>query len=218
VSFTRETHNWEVDVFVSFFQVLHSIKVSRDSEDKLWWVSSKKVVFKVKSFFYSLASFGSRRFPWKSFWRTQAPSRAAFFVWTEALGKILTLDNIKKRHVIMINKCYMCKKTREFVDHLLLHCDVASILWSSLFSRFGMSWVMPRRVIDLLACWWSSGRSRSDAVWKMALTCLFWCLWRKETIGALRTWKVPWKRFFSRSTIPCIFGLRLISTFVLFFS
>jgi hypothetical protein len=49
----------------------------------------------------------------------------------------------------------MCKKTRESVDHLLLHCDVASILWSSLFSHFGMSWVMPRRVIDLLACFGS---------------------------------------------------------------
>jgi hypothetical protein len=42
VSFTGEAHDWEVDVFVSFFQVLHSVKVSRDSEDKLWWVSSKK--------------------------------------------------------------------------------------------------------------------------------------------------------------------------------
>jgi len=62
MSFTREAHDWEVDVFVSFFQVLHSVKVSRDTEDKLWWVSSKKGVFKVKSFFYSLASSGSSRF------------------------------------------------------------------------------------------------------------------------------------------------------------
>jgi hypothetical protein len=44
----------------------------------------------------------------------------------------------------------MCKKTREFVDHLLLHYDVASALWGTLFNRFRMSWVMPRRVIDLL--------------------------------------------------------------------
>jgi hypothetical protein len=108
-------------------------QVSRDSEDKLWWVSSKKDVFKVKSF-YSLACSGSSSFPWKSVWRTQAPSRAAFFVWTVAIGKILTLDNFRKWHVIVINKCYMCKKTGESVDHFLLHCDVASALWSSLQS------------------------------------------------------------------------------------
>jgi len=151
VSFIRDARNWEVDVFVFFFQVLHSVKVSRDSEDKLWWVSSKKCLFKVKSF-YSLACFGSSRFLWKSVWCTQAPSRAAFFVWTAALGKILTLNILRKRYVIVINRCCMCKKTGKFVDHILLHCDMASALWSSLFSRFGMSWVMSGQVIDLLAC------------------------------------------------------------------
>jgi hypothetical protein len=74
----------------------------------------------------------------------------------------------------------MCKKTKESVDHLLLYCDVASAMWYSIFSRFGLSWVMPRWVIDLLACLWSSGRLRSATVWKMAPTCLFWCLWREE--------------------------------------
>jgi hypothetical protein len=57
---------------------------------------------------------------------------------------------VRNRHFIMIDRCYMCKKTGESVDHLLLHYDVASALWSSLFSRFGLSWVMPRQVIDLL--------------------------------------------------------------------
>jgi hypothetical protein len=152
MSFTMEAHNWEVDVFVSFFQMLHSVKMSRDSKDKLWWVSSKIWVFKVKSFFYSLASAGSNRFPLKSVRRSQPPSRVAFFVWSTTLGKILTQDNLRKRHVIVINRCYMCKKTGETVDHLLLHCNVASILWNSLFSRFRMSWVMPRQVINLLTC------------------------------------------------------------------
>jgi len=46
------------------------------------------------------------------------------------------------------------------VDHLLLLCDMASAVWSSIFSRFGLSWVMPKQVIDLLSCLWSSGRRR----------------------------------------------------------
>jgi hypothetical protein len=74
----------------------------------------------------------------------------------------------------------MCKKTGESVDHLLLHCDVASALWSTFFSRFGLSWVIPRQVIDFLACWWSFGRPMSVVVWKMASICLFWCLWRER--------------------------------------
>jgi hypothetical protein len=67
MSFTREAHDWEVDVFASFLQALHSVKVRRGSEDKLWWVPSKKCLFKVKSFFYSLACSGGSAFPGKVF-------------------------------------------------------------------------------------------------------------------------------------------------------
>jgi hypothetical protein len=39
--------------------------------------------------------------------------------------------------------CSMCKRNKEFVDHLLVQCKVACALWSVFFSHFGLSWVMP---------------------------------------------------------------------------
>jgi hypothetical protein len=60
------------------------------------------------------------------------------------------MDNLRKRRVIVINRCCMCKRDGESVDHLLIHCDVASALWSVIFSHFGLAWVMPRRVPDLV--------------------------------------------------------------------
>jgi hypothetical protein len=47
----------------------------------------------------------------------------------------------------------MCKVNGETMDHLLLHCDYAQSLWSFIVCLFGVSWVMPRRVEDNLACW-----------------------------------------------------------------
>jgi hypothetical protein len=41
----------------------------------------------------------------------------------------------------------------ESIDHLLLHCEVARDLWSSIYNLFGVVWVMPRRVIDVLNSW-----------------------------------------------------------------
>jgi hypothetical protein len=119
-------------------------------------------------------------FPWKSIWRTKAPVKVAFFAWSAALGKILTIDNLRKRHVIVIDRCCMCKRQGESVDHLLLHCETACALWDTILSRFGLSWVMPLRVIELFECWWTGGRSNSAVVWKMVPLCLMWCLWRER--------------------------------------
>jgi hypothetical protein len=75
----------------------------------------------VKSFYFILNSSISFPFPWKSIWRTKAPPRVAFFVWSAALGRILTLDNLKRRNIVLVNRCGMCKKEEESIDHLLLH-------------------------------------------------------------------------------------------------
>jgi hypothetical protein len=45
----------------------------------------------------------------------------------------------------------MCKKNEKSIDHLLLHCDVSRAVWSFFYSLFGVEWVMPRRVLDLLS-------------------------------------------------------------------
>jgi hypothetical protein len=140
-------------MFLPPFSRFYTTRVNRDRADSLRWVSSKKCVFRVKSYFGSLTCSGRTRFPWKSVWRTQAPLRTAFFTWSAALGKILTIDNLRKRHIIIVDKCSLCKRDGESVDHILLHCDVASALWNNIFSHFSISWVMPRRVLDLVACW-----------------------------------------------------------------
>ena len=97
VMFSREVHDWEVNVVTAFFQKLQSVSIQRESQDKLWWIASKKGTFKVKDFFRALTRVEGRGFPWKSVWRTKSPPRAAFFVWAAVLRKILTLDNLRKR-------------------------------------------------------------------------------------------------------------------------
>jgi hypothetical protein len=113
-------------------------------------------------------------------WRTKSPPRAAFFVWSAALEKILTLDNLRKQQVVVINKCFMCKKDGESFDHLLLHCEVAHASWCNILSRLGLSWVMPSSVLDLCACRCSSGKTMSAVVWKMVSICIFWSIWRER--------------------------------------
>jgi hypothetical protein len=107
-SFIHLVHDWEVGVLASFNLILYSQKLRREGEDKLWWAPSCKGKFDVRSFCKRIASEESSPFSWKSIWRTKAPSRVAFFAWTAALGKILTLDNLRKRQIVVINRRCLC--------------------------------------------------------------------------------------------------------------
>ena len=104
VSFARAAHDWEVDVFASFFRVVYSVRVRWEGEDKLWWVLSKRGLSVVISFtvswFTSMALISLRRV-----FRRLNTFEGGLFAWSAALGKILTMDNMKKWHLIMVDRC-----------------------------------------------------------------------------------------------------------------
>jgi hypothetical protein len=91
----------------------------------------------------------------------------------------------------------MCKKHGESIDHLLLHCDVVRVVWSSFYSLFGVEWVMPSSVLDLLSGWSTLlGRGPILRIWKQVPSCVLWGLWRernsrlvREILGFLRIWR-----------------------------
>jgi hypothetical protein len=180
VLFMRQIQDWEMEMemILSFFDRPYSSLVRQGEGNKLVWNPSKRGLFVVKSYYEVLISKNGPSFPWKSIWRVKAPIRVAFFVWSTALGKILTHDILRKRIFVVIDWCCMCKKNGESMDHLLLHCEVARDLWSYIFSLFGIEWVMPQTVLELLTSWGVSvGYGRAKEAWRLAPLCLLWCIW-----------------------------------------
>jgi hypothetical protein len=47
------------------------------------------------------------------------------------------MDNLSKQHAIVIDNFCVCKRNVEFVDHLLLHCKVACVLWNFILVALG---------------------------------------------------------------------------------
>ena len=88
------------------------------------------------------------------------------FLLGQARGKILTMDNLR-RNIYLVNRCCMYKNSWESVGNLLLRCSYAYNLWMFLFSLFGVSWVMPKQVVDRLTCWnrGVSGRCWAAVIW-----------------------------------------------------
>lgn len=67
------------------------------------------------------------------------------------LGKILTIEKLRKRGKIVVDRCHISKNCGEMVDHPLLHCDLAKELWLLALNLFGMHILMPWTVIDVFA-------------------------------------------------------------------
>jgi hypothetical protein len=105
----RAVQDWELDVISSFFEMLYSCKISQRIVDCIRWSPFKKGLFEVKSFYKALSNLANEVFPWKSIWRSKVLSRVAFFGWTASLGKILTHDNLRKRGIVVVEWCCMCK-------------------------------------------------------------------------------------------------------------
>lgn len=106
--------------------------------------------------------------------------KAAFLAWTTSLRKILTIDNLQKHEVIIMDWCFMCKKCNESVNHLLLHYKSAREIWIDIFLRLDLGWVMLATVGTLLASSTSLGSPQLQATWKMIRIYILWCLWLKR--------------------------------------
>ncbi len=99
-----------------------------------------------------------------------------FLAWTAALGKILTIDNLRRHRVRILDCFYMCKKSGEMVNHLLLHCEN---VWSLVFCLFGIRWVMLHRVLNVLAYWKGCFSQRGNiVVWNVVPLCVIGLVWR----------------------------------------
>jgi hypothetical protein len=144
-----------MDTVATFLKMLESKSPVREVADGSWWHLRRNGRFDIRSWYDAIRAATPVVFPWRSIWRTKAPRRVQFFVWTVAWNKIFTCDNLIKRGYIITSWCCMCKCSGETVDHLLIHCQVARRLWCWILRAFGISWVFSGNVRDLLFSWWN---------------------------------------------------------------
>ena len=144
--------------------------------DKLCWDLNGSEKFETLSFYHKIRNAAPSTFPWKSIWKVKVPKRVTFFRWLAAHGQILTLDNLMLHGHPLVNCCCMCCCNAESVDHLLLSCSIAHSLWIYMIWLFGINWVMPGSVVDLLFCWYHWLGKHSFDIWNLVPGCLMWTI------------------------------------------
>ena len=53
----------------------------------------------------------------------------------------------------MVNRGSLCKDSEESANHILIHCDKTRKLWTQLLTIFGLVWVFPTSMRNLLLEW-----------------------------------------------------------------
>ena len=124
-------------------------RVSSDS-DKISWKGPTGSKFSISDAYKVLNPSATPLFPIKGVWVPCVPTKAAFFAWEAASGKVLTLDKLQKRGWHLPSCCYLCGQNEEPIHHILMHCPVVSPLWDLFISLIGFSWVFPKTVKDAL--------------------------------------------------------------------
>ena len=99
----------------NLFNLIKDKKINPLEEDRRAWKLTKDGHFLVKS---SFRFFGGGE-------RDRPLSKMGFFAW-EAWwgGRVLTMDQLKKRGFSLANRCPLCRKVEEYIEHLLLHCPM----------------------------------------------------------------------------------------------
>ena len=89
---------------------------------------------------------------WQSFWDKSILSRVLAFCWIAWCHKILSIDNLRRKCII-VNGYPLCLKDEETINHLMIHCVFANKIWAFFLNMFEVQWVMPQSDYDLFCLW-----------------------------------------------------------------
>ena len=182
--------NWELGLprrlpdvaiqqFASIMGLVANVQLGNDGvEDTRLWRWDVNGGFSVSSFYNHLAGHRLATFPTKYVWSTTIPTKTSFFLWVAMHEKISTIDNLQRRRWKFANRCYLCKSEAETTNHLLIHCPIASYIWSFFFCNLGLTFTLPATFKGLIESWSTVGLlGRRLEIAKVLPAAVAWTLW-----------------------------------------
>lgn len=107
--------------------------VSKGGSSQFWWKQTRKAKVRKQRYIHSermiyTSMLAKSRRPWKLVWKTNLPMKIKCFSWITLNNVSLTLDNLNRKSLQLVNICSFCKKIRGRVSLIFLHCPLAYYL------------------------------------------------------------------------------------------
>lgn len=156
----------------------------RDVNDEMLWGLDEEKGFSVKSMYEELSCPSQLSFPGECVWNPLIQLKVSFLMWELCWNRAPTIDNLIRRDMYIPNWCCLCKADAESTSHLFLHCPWVRYFWDHFISRFGVCWVQPDSLKNLL-CWWPKQdlglhKKGGKKMWGLILAALCWAIWEER--------------------------------------
>lgn len=222
----RRLFVWEDELLTSLLEDLEGMRLS-NAVDEWRWGLEDSGVYSVKSAYLKLEGIVLSEDMWgeaekgvfENMWKSPAPSKVIAFGWRVLLNRAPTRDNLALRNVLPPEGstfCVMCNRYEETATHLLLHCDVAHLVWLKLMLWLDRRFIIPPNLFVLWECWSDGGRVNkvTKGLWLIWHTTI-WVIWKKrndkifngchfevdELVEEIKV--LSWRWLLERTLTPC---------------
>ena len=151
-----------------------------DRNDEFIWKATLDGEFLVKSAYKIMFDKSLEPNDWGNVWFNHLILKINIFWWTTIHGKIITIDNLMKRGFQIPNRCYMCKREEESINHLFLHCSFSSKVWGRILQKLKVNWVFNEDMGHLVTCQGPFTHRLLINLWKIIPPMFFGVFGRSE--------------------------------------
>lgn len=126
----------------SLLELLEHYEIGdEDMQDEMGWILDEEKGFTVRSMAGALCPLSDRSYPGDCVWNQLIQLKVSFLLWELWWDRVLTVDNLIRRGMIIPNRCCMCMADAKSFGHLFIHCAWVRPLWGYYLSHFDVNWV-----------------------------------------------------------------------------
>ena len=168
--------------YLHLWDLLSNIELQAGVDDTHIWRFSTSRVYSTKSTYEALFIGATQFGSWERIWKSWAPGKCKFFMWTMAHNRCWIADRLAKRGLNHPPKCPLCDQVGESIDHLLVSCVFTRQFWFCILQQFGLQAVAPRLDEHCFFDWWAKASSRFSGQVKEGVDSIIilgsWLVWK----------------------------------------
>lgn len=198
-----EMERWKQALTDDQWNQAKMVVIDEHENDKLMCTLTPSGTFSVPEYVKEFRISGGKKI-WSDWvWNTFTSFRTNAFMWKVFRGAIPVDTNIQSRGVPLVSMCICCSHpTAESLEHLLLHSDMARIVWEHFAIKLQKS--IHFRSIDHLCRLWLYGSHRRSQLGRSILAIIFFGLWE--------TWKTRCRMKYDEESFNANLLLRRVYT------